>query len=264
MRILSAMVCAVCPALVLSASPAYGEEALIGDDLSGWTGSTGDWSIEDGVLIGTADGSLKSNRFIVSKTPPVKNFELTVDVWVSAAGNSGIQYRSVERPDIAEYAMHGYQCDVVARQTHYNGMLYEEKGRRILALTGQRVVLDPEGQPWIVGQFDVKRFEPEQWHTYKVVVRGNHHQHFIDGHQTVDVVDLDDRKEGRRLEGKIGVQVHVGPPMTIKYRNLELTRLADDLPLQTPSDVAIPVGSEMVEPQGGWKRSGRTPKRYGE
>ncbi|WP_164100810.1 family 16 glycoside hydrolase [Candidatus Laterigemmans baculatus] len=49
----------------------------------------------------------------------------------------------------------------------------------------------------LVAQADA--FPAEPWHQYRVVVRGNHHQHWIDGVQTVDVVDLD--AKNRRLEG---------------------------------------------------------------
>ena len=44
----------------------------------------------------------------------VKNFELRVKVKVSAKGNSGLQYRGTERPDLGESVVTGYQCDVVA------------------------------------------------------------------------------------------------------------------------------------------------------
>ena len=45
----------------------------------------------------------------------------------------------------------GYQCDIVANLSKYNGMLYEERGRRILSHTGEKVIVDQNGQPWIVG-----------------------------------------------------------------------------------------------------------------
>ena len=35
---------------------------------------------------------------------------------------------------------------MVANRPDYNGMLYEERGRRILAHTGERVIVDTQGQ----------------------------------------------------------------------------------------------------------------------
>ena len=46
-------------------------------------------------------------------------------------------------------------------------------------------------------------FEPEQWCDYHILVKGNHHQHWINGHQTADLIDLD--PEGRSLEGVLAV-----------------------------------------------------------
>jgi hypothetical protein len=127
-------------------------------------------------------------------------------------------------------------------------MLYEEKGRRILAHTGEKVVIDPSGQPWVVDTMPVKEFAPDQWHEYRVLVRGNHHQHWIDDHMTADVIDLD--TGGRSLEGVLAVQVHVGPAMKIQLRDFKIQHLPDDLPLQTPDDHPIPADAYGVRPQG--------------
>jgi len=219
-----------------------------GKDLNGWEGSPRYWKVEDGCLTGTADGTLRYNRFITWRGGTVKNFELRVQVKVSPAGNSGLQYRGTERPDLGESVVTGYQCDVVPTRADYNGMLYEERGRRILAHTGERVIIDTQGQPWVVGEFPLREFKPDQWHEYRVLVEGNRHRHWIDGHPTVDVIDLDPK--GRKLEGVLAVQVHVGPPMKIQYRGFFLKRLPEDLPLVTPDPATIPADARKVAPQG--------------
>jgi type 1 glutamine amidotransferase len=229
--------------------PPQGFQAVFnGRDLTGWEGSPKYWSVEDGCLTGKADGTLRFNRFITWRGGTVKNFELRVKVKVSPGGNSGLQYRGTERPDLGESVVTGYQCDVVANRPDYNGMLYEERGRRILAHTGEKVIIDPQGQPWAVGQFPLKEFKPGAWHEYRVLAEGNHQRHWIDGHPTVDVIDLDEK--GRKLEGVLAVQVHVGPPMTIQYRDFFLKVLPDDLPLLTREDAANPPDARKVAPQG--------------
>ena len=110
-----------------------------------------------------------------------------------------------------------------ANVPNYNGMLYEEKGRRILSHTGEHVIIDPKGQPWIVDHTPVKEFQRNKWHDYRVLVRGNHHQHWIDGHKTADLIDFDEA--GRSLEGVLAVQVHVGPPMKIQYKDFLIKHL---------------------------------------
>lgn len=226
-----------------------------GRNLQGWTGDMKHWSVEDGALTGTTDGSLKMNRFLTWKFSTVRNFELKVKVKVTAGGNSGIQYRGISRPDFDLDIVTGYQCDVVANNPKYNGMLYEERGRRILAHTGEKVIIDEDGRSWIVGEMPLKEFEPDQWHEYRVLVQGNHHQHWIDDHQTADLIDLD--PEGRSLEGVLAVQVHVGPAMKIQYKDFKIKHLSDDLPLLKTEDCPIPDGAIGVRPQGrlpaGWK-----------
>ena len=109
-------------------TPPAGFEAIFnGKDLADWEGSEEYWSVEDGALTGVTDGSLKYNRFITWKAGKVRNFELRVKVKVTPDGNSGLQYRGLERPDLGEWVVTGYQCDVVPKNPDYNGMLYEER-----------------------------------------------------------------------------------------------------------------------------------------
>ena len=219
-----------------------------GNNLGGWSGDKKYWSVKNGVLIGVTDGTLKMNRFVTWKGSTIRNFELRVKVKISEGGNSGLQYRGTSRPDLGLDVVTGYQCDVVANNPNYNGMFYEEKGRRILGYTGQKVIVDPDGHPWVVGTMTVKEFEPDQWHDYRVLVQGNHHRHWIDGHPTAEAIDLDEK--GRTLEGVLAVQVHVGPEMRVEYKDFKIKHLPDDLPLMTAEDHPIPVGSEGVRLSG--------------
>ncbi|MDB4338942.1 sulfatase-like hydrolase/transferase [Rubripirellula sp.] len=219
-----------------------------GRNLQGWSGDSSAWSVEEGALTGETDGTLKMNRFLTWKGSTIRNFELRVKVRVTPGGNSGIQYRGLSRPDLGLDIVSGYQCDVVANNQNYNGMLYEERGRRILSHTGEKVIIDPEGNSWIVEKMPVKEFPSNQWHEYRVRVEGNHHQHWIDGHPTADLIDLD--QNGRALEGVLAVQVHVGPAMKIQYKDFQIKHLADNLPLLTIDDSPIPDGAIGVRPQG--------------
>src|SRR5438046_2905375 len=93
--------------------PPQGFAAILnGRDLPGRDGSPKYWKVEEGCLTGTTDGKLDYNRFIVWRGGTVKNFELRVQVKVTPGGNSGINYRSTERPDLGEAVVTGYQFDV--------------------------------------------------------------------------------------------------------------------------------------------------------
>jgi len=232
-------------------------QLLKGNRLGNWSGDPEHWSLKDGVLTGVTDGSLKANSFITWKGSTIRNFDLQVKVKVSPGGNSGIQYRGESRPDLGLHVVTGYQCDVVADTPKYNGMLYEERGRRILSHTGEKVIIDPEGQPWVIGKLPSKEFAPDEWHDYRVLVRGNHHQHWIDGHPTADLIDLDER--GRALEGVLAVQVHVGPAMKIQYKDFKIQQLPDELPLQTAEQHPIPAKAYGVRPQGRLPKDWKAP-----
>ena len=218
-----------------------------GKTLNGWEGDPQFWSVENGALTGKTDGSLKENSFITWTQSSLRNFDLRVKVKLTAGGNSGIQYRGQLRPELGKYVVSGYQCDVVAGTPQYNGMLYEERGRRILSHTGEKVIIDPQGQSWVVGTMPVKDFAADQWHDFRVLVQGNHHQHWIDGHPTADLIDLDE--QGRALEGVLAVQVHVGPTMRIQYKDFKIKHLPDDLPLLKAEEHPIPEYAYGVRPQ---------------
>ena len=50
-------------------------------------------------------------------------------------------------------------------------------------------------------------------------------QQFIDGKQTIDLIDHD--KKGRALEGVLALQIHVGGPMLVQFKDLVLKRLPE-------------------------------------
>lgn len=228
-----------------------------GKDLSGWRGNPGHWTVEEGTIVGRTDGSLKRNRFLIWEGGRLQDFELRLQVRVSKGGNSGVQYRSRERPDLGDWILSGYQSDVLPAVEDLNGMFYEEQGRRILGRTGQKVVVDRFGMPWVVGEMEVKDFPPEQWRDYRLLVRGNHHQHWIDGHKTADAID--DDVAGRSLEGLLGVQVHVGPAMKVEYRDIWLKQLPRNEVL--PEESEIPATAFLVRPQQRLPKGWTPPKR---
>ena len=237
------------------------QHLLTGNRLNQWAGNPQYWSMKDGVLTGVTNGSLKMNRFITWKGSTIRNFDLRVKVKVSEGGNSGLQYRGHLSPERGLDVVTGYQCDVVANNPDYNGMLYEEKGRRILSHTGEKVIVDETGQSWVVGKFPVKEFAPGEWHEYRVLVKGNYHQHWINGHPTANLLDFDE--DGRSLEGVLAVQVHVGPAMEIQYKDMRIKQLPDDLPLEKAEDHPIQPDAYGVRPQGKLPKDWKPPV-YGE
>lgn len=63
----------------------------------------------------------------------------------------------------------------------------------------------------------------EDWNEFHLIVKGNRLQHYINGVLMSEVVDND--AVNGKSKGLLGVQVHVGPPMKVQYRNLRLKQL---------------------------------------
>ena len=217
--------------------PAAGDEPgfvslFDGKTLNGWEGNPKYWRVEDGVMVGeiTPESVIRSNTFIIWRGGSPKDFELKVDYRITSAGNSGINYRSVVVPDAVtpdnRFAMRGYQFDIDG-QNRYTGQNYEEKGRLFLALRGQVTHVVGGRKPIILSslgdQNALAAFINADWNAIHLIVRGNILIHMLNGHAMS--VTVDDDVPNRTADGLIGVQVHVGPPMKVEYRNWRLKNL---------------------------------------
>jgi len=198
-----------------------------GKTLTGWQGDSTYWRVENGCITGEVTPStiLKRNTFLIWRGGTTKNFELKVDYRITKGGNSGINYRSSEVPGIS-YALRGYQEDIDGAN-QYTGQNYEERGRGFLAKRGENAVLEKDQQPKItpIGNGDsLKSFiKSGDWNEVHLVIKGNRLQHFVNGVLMSDVTDND--TVNRKMKGLLGVQVHVGPPMKVEYRNIRLKKL---------------------------------------
>ncbi len=225
---------------VLAAAPEAGFESLFnGHDLAGWDGNRTLWSVKDGAIVGqtTKEHPAKGNTFLIWTNGRVADFELRLSYKIVpnnpvGFANSGVQYRS-KILDPANWVLGGYQADFEAGNT-YSGILYEERMRGILAERGQKVVLknvDGKLVKDVTGsvgdsaeiQAGIKK---EDWNDYVIIARGNHLQHFINGRQTVDVTD--ETGADAAQSGVLGLQLHAGQPMTVKFKNIRIKQLAGD------------------------------------
>jgi hypothetical protein len=200
-----------------------------GRTLDGWEGDQRYWRVENGSLVGeiTPETVIKSNTFIIWRGGQPRDFDLKLEYRITAEGNSGINYRSVVVPDPVtpsnQYAMRGYQFDIDGRR-RYAGNNYEEKGRLFLATRGQLTRVVGGRPPVLVSTFgdaaELGKVAADDWNTAHVIARGPSLTHVLNG-QLMTVV-VDDDAANRPVSGSIGVQVHVGPPMKVEYRNIRL------------------------------------------
>lgn len=221
-------------------------EIFDGTTLDGWYGDPAYWSVKEGSIVGevTPTTLLKNNTFLVWEDGEPQDFELKLEFRIEEAGNSGINYRS-EPVDTIPYALRGYQADIDGK-IRYTGQNYEERKRATLAYRGEKVIISSQENPNEVGSLraNVKNncwqsrevvfqlgasdslkteIKFEDWNTLHLIVKGNRMRHFVNGVLMSEVQDED--VVNRKLKGKLGMQVHVGPPMKVEYKNIRLKNL---------------------------------------
>lgn len=206
-----------------------------GKDLSGWEGNTDLWSVKDGVIVGrtTPEQPAATNTFLIWKGGEPADFELTLQFKMTPGDdknyvNSGIQFRS-KIVDPEKFVVAGYQADF-EYGPKYSGILYEEKGRGILAQRSQKVKISQGEKPAkpkieVIGETGNSdeiqaAINKDGWNEYRVVAQGNHIQQFINGKLTVEVTD--ETAEAAK-SGVIAFQLHAGPPMQVEFKDIILT-----------------------------------------
>ena len=221
--------------MLISAEPARssGTEAedgfrpiFDGQTLEGWSApDMRYWSVEDGAITARSskDVPCSKNQFLVWQRGKLDDFELKLNFRILGppSANSGIQIRSTIAAD--GHAT-GYQADM-DRSGTWMGALYDEHtGRRGLAKRGQRTRIDEYGkraEEALTG--GPVKIDLDGWNQYHIVARGSHIMLKINGTTTAEVFDHE--KAHRDLSGKLALQIHSGPPMTVQFKDISLKRL---------------------------------------
>jgi hypothetical protein len=208
-----------------------------GRDLSGWDCDQRFWRVEDGSIVGetTEENKAPHNTFLIRRDDQYGDFELRFSYQVKGY-NSGVQYRSVEQKD---FVVKGYQADFEDRwhdgtTDKFSGMFFEENGRMFMGQRGQAVIVRPAlagkkkpeievvaslGDPAEL-ESTIKR---DGWNDYTVIAEGFHFTHVINGRVVAMAWDRD--PDNRRKSGIFAFQLHSGPPMQIKLKDVKVRRL---------------------------------------
>jgi hypothetical protein len=196
-----------------------------GSTLNGWEGKPGLWSAEQGILRGQSHGLLVANSFLIYRGAPLRDFDLKLQVRLTN-GNSGVQYRS---RIISQWMVSGYQCEI-ANEPGKAGFLYEERGRKFVALLGQSVAASRSGRESVVGLLGSKEqylawnyYGPQQWNAYEIVARGPYMAHYVNGFKTAEFLDEDPARAA--AEGVLALQIHAGTTMTVEFKEIALKPL---------------------------------------
>lgn len=177
-----------------------------GRTFKGWEGDTAKvFRIEDGAIVGgSLLEALPRNEFLTTKEE-FGDFDLRLEFKVRGErANAGVQIRSRRVPNGSE--VRGYQADL---GEGYWGSLYDEARRgKILAQADQEAVK--------------KVLKRDDWNTYRILCEGRRIRLWINGLETIDYTEPDESIEQK---GVIGLQVHGGVPMEVRYRNIVVRRL---------------------------------------
>src|SRR4030042_597958 len=205
-----------------------------GKDLTGWDGDPRFWSVQEGAIRGetTLTKLPLHNTFRIWRGGEFQDFILKIKFRIRN-GNSGIQYRSKE---FDKWRISGYQAEVENAPGKV-GFLYHEAGRGWLTDVGDFMVIDKQGRKSVISKVADKDelikagyYKEKDWNEYIIITHGNHIVHYLNGYQTIELIDNDrladpnDRK-GATRSGLLALQIHIGPPMLVEFKDIYIKHL---------------------------------------
>lgn len=193
-----------------------------GKNLDGWKkyngGEVTGWSVKDGIVSNSGTGSDHGGDIITIKQD-YKDFELYLEWKVDSASNSGIFYHAQEGPEriyetgIEYQLIDGLGWPGKIHADQHSGSLY--------------AMYDPQGN---------QEKKAGVWNVSRIIVKGTHVEHWLNGTKTVDCEmwsdDWNARKDkskwknistwGAAKVGGIGLQDHGG---LTQFRNFKIRKL---------------------------------------
>jgi hypothetical protein len=172
-----------------------------GRTLAGWDGDSRLWSVKDGAIVGSTDGvTIENNTFLIYRKKQFGDFVLRAQAKLRNH-NSGIQFRSEELPG---WSCRGYQADMA--EGNWWGGVYEERGSRGVMVNGWK------------GKAE-KVVKPGDWNDIEIHCKGEDIRITLNGLVTAEL------KDSAKLEGIVAFQIHKGPPMEVRFRNVRIKEL---------------------------------------
>src|SRR5688572_13291423 len=161
-----------------------------GKTLQGWKqlGGAADYQVIDGAIVGSSKPGVPNSFLVTEKTYGdfILEFDVRQDVGPT---NSGVQFRSLSRPDFENGRVHGYQTDIDPSPRQWSGGIYEE-AQRGWFYTGE---MNPPGK---------SLYKFGQWNRFRIEAIGPRLRVWINGEPAADVIDA------ASASGFIGLQVH--------------------------------------------------------
>ncbi|MDO8927515.1 MAG: DUF1080 domain-containing protein [Bacteroidota bacterium] len=212
-----------------------------GKDLTGWHQLNGQakYHVEKGEIVGTTVFNTPNSFLATDKD--YGDFILELDLLVADNMNSGIQFRSISKPDIKDGRVHGYQCEVDPSARAWSGGIYDE-ARRGWLYTNE---LNPVAK---------SAFKMGEWNRYRIECVGSSIRTWLNGIPVAYVFD------DMTPSGLIALQVHsigkdVEPGKQIRWKNIRI-KTTNLKATETPDVLVVnllPNYLSEAEKQQGWK-----------
>ena len=174
------------------------ESIFDGDNLQHWNvPNTGEWSVQDGVLLAKNNAEKKGS--ILWTKEKFNDFVVRLDFkFIDGTIDSGIFMRGDD-----------------------------EKNPQIQIGISGSLKRDMTGSPYVPGaSYPVeaegikKLLKPKAWNTMKARAKGNTYTVWLNGEEVMNYT-----LEDANLNGPIGLQLHPGKEMAIKFKNIQVGRL---------------------------------------
>ncbi len=213
-----------------------------GKDLTGWHQLNGQakYHVEKGEIVGTTVANTPNSFLCTDKN--YGDFILELELLVENEMNSGIQFRSISKPDVMNGRVHGYQCEVDPSARAWSGGIYDE-ARRGWLYTNE---LNPEAK---------KAFKLGEWNHYRIECVGNSIRTWVNGMPVAYLLD------DMTPSGLIALQVHgIGNSKDregkqIRWKNIRI-KTTDLKTTETPDVFVVNMLPNTIceaEKQQGWK-----------
>jgi hypothetical protein len=243
-------ICTVLLLTILTVSTTYAQKSkdgwqslFNGKDLSGWKQLNGKatYEVKDGAIVGTS--MMDTPNSFLTTEKDYGDFILECELKVDNKLNSGIQIRSLSKPDYMNGRVHGYQVEIDPSDRAYSGGIYDEARRGWL----YPLDINPEGK---------KAFKKEQWNKYRIEAIGNTIRTFVNDVPVAYLVD------DMTPSGFICLQVHsIGKDQSkdgtqVSWKNIRIktTNLKPSPATNIRIVNMIPNSIADAEKKDGWKQ----------
>ena len=194
--------------LIVDTASAQWQSLFNGKDLTGWNQKNGaaKYTVENGEIVGTTVANTP-NSFLCTNAE-YGDFIFEVDLKVENTMNSGIQFRSLSKPDYQNNRVHGYQMEVDPTDRAWSGGIYDEARRDWLYIPN----INPETK---------KAFKKGSWNRFRIEAIGNTIRTWINNIPVAHLID------DMTAKGFIALQVHsiygdMKEGMKIRWKNINI------------------------------------------